>query len=67
MDPTILVTGATGFLGGAVTTQLLQSPKIGNMVLLIRGQHRLPLWSGRNGQSLVSGIPFPSKRGSGAR
>jgi nucleoside-diphosphate-sugar epimerase/glutathionylspermidine synthase len=37
MDATILVTGATGFLGGAVTAQLLQRPKIGNVMLLIRG------------------------------
>ena len=37
MDTTILVTGATGFLGGAAAAQLLQRPKIGNVLLLIRG------------------------------
>jgi thioester reductase-like protein len=37
MDTTILVTGATGFLGGAAAAQLLQRTKIGNVLLLIRG------------------------------
>jgi nucleoside-diphosphate-sugar epimerase/glutathionylspermidine synthase len=37
MDPTILVTGATGFLGGAAAAQLLQRPRIGKVFLLVRG------------------------------
>jgi nucleoside-diphosphate-sugar epimerase/glutathionylspermidine synthase len=37
MDPTILVTGATGFVGGAVAAELLQQPDIGKVLLLIRG------------------------------
>jgi nucleoside-diphosphate-sugar epimerase len=37
MGTTILVTGATGFLGGAVAAQLLQQPKIDKVLLLIRG------------------------------
>lgn len=37
MDTTILVTGATGFLGGAAAALLLQRPKIGRVFLLIRG------------------------------
>ena len=37
MGATILVTGATGFLGGAVAAQLLQRPGIGRVLLLVRG------------------------------
>jgi nucleoside-diphosphate-sugar epimerase/glutathionylspermidine synthase len=37
MDTNILVTGATGFVGGAVAAQLLQRPGIGKVLLLIRG------------------------------
>jgi nucleoside-diphosphate-sugar epimerase len=37
MDTTILVTGATGFVGGAVAAQLLQRPEVGRVLLLIRG------------------------------
>src|SRR5215468_3591184 len=37
MDTTILVTGATGFVGGAVAAQLLQHPAVGGVLLLVRG------------------------------
>jgi nucleoside-diphosphate-sugar epimerase/glutathionylspermidine synthase len=37
MDTTILVTGATGFVGGAVAAELLQRPMNGRVLLLIRG------------------------------
>src|SRR5690242_9037670 len=37
MDTTILVTGATGFVGGAVAAQLLRRPDVGRVLLLIRG------------------------------
>jgi nucleoside-diphosphate-sugar epimerase/glutathionylspermidine synthase len=37
MDPTILVTGATGFLGGAIAAELLQQSEIGRVLLLVRG------------------------------
>jgi nucleoside-diphosphate-sugar epimerase/glutathionylspermidine synthase len=36
MDTTILVTGATGFVGGAVAAELLQRPEVGRVILLIR-------------------------------
>lgn len=37
MDTTTLVTGATGFVGGAVAARLLQHPEIGRVLLLVRG------------------------------
>lgn len=36
METTTLVTGATGFVGGAVAAQLLQRPEAGRVLLLIR-------------------------------
>lgn len=36
--PTILITGATGFLGGALTAELLSSPDWDRVLLLIRGE-----------------------------
>ncbi len=36
MDTTILVTGATGFVGGAVAAELLQRPDVARVILLIR-------------------------------
>ncbi len=36
MDPTIFVTGSTGFVGGAVAAQLLQRSSLGRVLLLIR-------------------------------
>jgi nucleoside-diphosphate-sugar epimerase/glutathionylspermidine synthase len=37
MAPTVLVTGATGFIGGAAAALLLQRPEAGRVLLLIRG------------------------------
>jgi nucleoside-diphosphate-sugar epimerase/glutathionylspermidine synthase len=36
MTPTILVTGVTGFIGGAAATRLLQAPEVGRVLLLVR-------------------------------
>jgi nucleoside-diphosphate-sugar epimerase len=39
-DPTILITGATGFIGGAVTAQLLSITVLGRVLLLIRAANQ---------------------------
>jgi uncharacterized membrane protein YsdA (DUF1294 family) len=39
-DPTILITGATGFIGGAVTAQLLSRTDLGGVLLLIRAANQ---------------------------
>jgi nucleoside-diphosphate-sugar epimerase len=39
-DATILITGATGFIGGAVTAQLLSRTDLGRVLLLIRAANQ---------------------------
>jgi nucleoside-diphosphate-sugar epimerase len=36
--PTVLLTGATGFVGGALAARLLQDPRIDRIVALVRGE-----------------------------
>ena len=38
LNPTILVTGATGFLGGALAADLLATPEWDNVLLLVRAE-----------------------------
>jgi nucleoside-diphosphate-sugar epimerase len=41
MTPTILVTGATGFIGGAAAAQLLQAPEVGRAAAVARANGSL--------------------------
>ena len=67
MAPTTLVTGATGFVGGATAALLLQCPEAGRLLLLVRETSATAAAS-RARRSLAVLLPTcPNRPGSVAR